>query len=161
MHTLSLGVFQQFILLVLHLLFAADAWAVRETTEIARLITSCLRLRAELFTWYRVESRAGRHHCQLQDLTQSMVGTSTHPVLHLKAAETNSFLVFLAVLIAKYAAALEQADVLVRMCRCLLRCVELIRLHSRRFPAEHIQEHTPNTHTHTHTRAQEGPAKVQ
>ena len=70
-------------------LIDVNAWDVGQgLTQEALVATSVLRLRAELFAWYRAEKQRRPAHLvhELRDLTPSMLGTRHCQVLHAKAA---------------------------------------------------------------------------
>ena len=93
LHTLHLGCFKAFCQTTLWLLVDTNAFQVNATTAESRLELSVMSLRHELFAWYS-EHRGQRQLYELTDLTPPMLGTSAHPHLSTKAAETGTLAEF-------------------------------------------------------------------
>jgi hypothetical protein len=97
LHTMHLGVFQSYILRVLWLLIQEDVWhTARGLPEDAAIETCVLRLRNDLYQWYRAQPLANplRPIYQLQDFGRSSIGSKANPILRAKAAESGSLLYF-------------------------------------------------------------------
>ena len=108
LHVLHLGVCKLFCSFALWALITADAWAAGETNDNTLLELSVMRLRMELFAWYKDERRRNPTQPlqELQNLTAKMLGTRTRPSLATKGAETGTLLRFVADLLRKRQAAL-------------------------------------------------------
>ena len=103
LHTLSLGVFQEFLaFLFAHMMYVDNVWRVAGPPETI-LRVSVKRLEAELFSWYATEERAGRIHTRVQCLAAGMFGSRAAPKCKLHGAETNGVLTFSLALLNKYA----------------------------------------------------------
>jgi len=129
LHTLNLGVMQLYCRHVLWRLLNASTWGPFEATAHERLVTACLSLRAELWSWHEERARAFPAE-NLTRLTPSMLGTPSDPKLKVKGAECWTFLLFLLAMVEKYKhklggdwAALHEAG------RCLERLVLTMRAH--------------------------------
>jgi hypothetical protein len=97
LHTMHLGVFHSYILKVMWLLIERDVWnAARGLAEHAATETCVLRLRNDLYQWYRSQAQANplRPIYQLQDFGRHSIGSKTKPILRAKAAESGSLLYF-------------------------------------------------------------------
>jgi hypothetical protein len=97
LHTMHLGIFQDYILAVVWQAFDADVWQCRgHLPDDAYFAQAALRLRAELFKWYREERirNPTQPLHQLGDLQLQMLGTREHKQLHAKAAESGTLVRF-------------------------------------------------------------------
>ena len=139
LHTLSLGIFQDFLAALFHKLFyIVNAWKVPSGRDNLRLL-SVARLQADLFSWYGDESRRGKEHTRIQHLEASLFWTFRSPTCNLHGAETNGMLEFGAVLTKRFAA--ELGDSMWRQCAVsLVRVKTLITEHRQVFPASAIQD---------------------
>lgn len=103
LHSQSLGVIKYFLAWLLWKLLDANAWAAQDTAAEARLETSVQRMKGELFKFYERESKSGRNHTRVQDLTSKMVGGSEdQPRLRLHGSEMNGILFFAGHLLQRY-----------------------------------------------------------
>lgn len=105
LHTFSLGVFQFFLGPLLWQLFLANAFRV-DAPASALGDASLNRLRELLSEWYTSESRQGRHHTKIQNITMGMIGTPSEPEMKLHAAETNGMVHFLSDVLDEYGSVL-------------------------------------------------------
>ena len=103
LHCLSLGCVQHFLAYFYWAMFGANAWSVTD----ARVPLSISALREELFTWYANESRAGRQHMRVQQITLTKFGSSTRPDFRFHGAETNGLLEFSLHLVGQRGGALK------------------------------------------------------
>ena len=104
LHTLFLGVIQEFVKTILWMHILAGAWcslAGRTEEEILKLST--LTLRTKLWNWYSSYHRANPlvSVTELQDLTTGMLGSRGHQALNTKGAETKFLLFFVVELLAE------------------------------------------------------------
>lgn len=139
MHTLSLGVYQNFLGHLFQAMFAANVWQLEGNME-NRIKMSCIRLRAQLFQWYAEEAQEGRVHTRVQNLLPQMFGSPQDPHLGLHAAETNGMLAFAYYHLGTFATSLPNHAKWARAAQALLRGLQLIRSHKEVFPPEAIQE---------------------
>jgi hypothetical protein len=93
LHSLSLGVFQTYLCMLVHELLVKNAWACQGAAA-AVFELGVGRLREDLFTWYESERKAGRKHTEVQKLTPSMLGSFSKGAFGLHGSETNTFLSF-------------------------------------------------------------------
>ena len=122
-------------------LLRKNVWGAPPDDNIdVRLLVSTPRLRLELFDWYRRERAAGRQHCQVQDFTPEMLGTSASPSLGLHGAETVSYLAFGECLLERYGAALgDDRAPCTAACTALNRIRVLTATYPRVFPPNEVQ----------------------
>jgi hypothetical protein len=143
-----LGVFPSFLGHFVWALLRANAWGVEGLPSMWPEL-GVTQLRAELWAWYKSESRASRNHTRLQNLTLSMLGTASEPDLRLHAAETNSFLEFCSAMFPHRAAALgASAAVWKRGLDSLMALLQVVRLPGPRIPASEIQRYCDAAVTH-------------
>ena len=145
LHSLSLGVFQFFVMAAIHILLQADVWETKETTEEARNAASIDRIRAELTEFYRSQKKKGINVTEITDLAPSTFGTARSPGCHLKAAETNHFMPYLDNLLARFSAVLPDPRGWQQASASLLKCLALIREHPQVFPVDAAEECPPRT----------------
>ena len=125
LHTLSLGIFQDFCGELVNTLIRLDAFPSAGSTEEARRLSAVAALQAQLFAFYAAEVKAGRTHTQVQRLDASMFGTDLLPACKLHGGETNGFLHFCEILIQKYRVLLSTPDLWLRLNYSLLRIYRL------------------------------------
>ena len=102
MHAFSLGIAKVFCAYFCWSFIDANVWgfpAVDDNTRVHGIVT---RLESRLFLWYSSERRAGHAVDSVEKLTVPMLGTREKPRLALQAAETNTFLRFVAQLLEEY-----------------------------------------------------------
>ena len=93
LHTLSLGIFQDLLGLLVWALMEANVWRVGGARD-ARLQLSVNRLDNELFRFYREQAQQGIQHSRAQRLEPQMCGSADAPRCGLHGGETNCFLAF-------------------------------------------------------------------
>lgn len=108
LHALSLGVFKFWTTRALHALFDANAFRALGGRP-AIIAQSVAAIRSGIFDWYTLESRRGREHTRLQDLTSGMVGETKDDALGLHGAETNGFMHYTLTLLDEHAACMDPA----------------------------------------------------
>ena len=108
LHAGSFGVFKAACERFTWSCFAANCWHVNEVSAEATLQTNAVRVRAELFAWYKTEERQGRMHNRVQDLVYHMFGSADEPDLRLHAGEMNGYLHFCLHLAQRFAQSLPQ-----------------------------------------------------
>jgi hypothetical protein len=99
LHTLHLGVFKHYVMLVLWFLidskYSMQPNVANSHTQEERFQLIVMRLRSELWAFYPLlEKRIGHEVTRLTDLTCSMLGENSHRKLKTKAAETRWLLPF-------------------------------------------------------------------
>ena len=127
---MQLGISQDYILDVCWQAFEADVWGVRgHLPEEAYLALASLRLRADLFVWYRRQriDHPGRPVYELGDLQLSMLGSRGHRALHAKAAESGTLLYFAVDYAELHSASLACGDALVNCGLGLRQYMEVTR----------------------------------
>ena len=143
LHCLSLGVFQNYLAIVVNMLFASNAWQTAESTAVGVAMVSCQLLSAELEAWYK--SDAGRGYTRIQNLAHTMFGSHNAPTCLLKGAETNGFLAFVVGTLLDRHRALEHWSDVKRAGVALLSLHRLIHEHPRVFPPSAVQSFVDNT----------------
>ena len=108
LHTLSLGIFQDFVGSLVWALVEANVWRVGVARD-ARLQLSVNRLENELFRFYREQAQQGIQHSRVQGLEPQMSGSADAPRCGLHVGETHGFLDFSLELIGRYEVNLPQA----------------------------------------------------
>jgi hypothetical protein len=96
LHCLNLGVYKAYCMTVLWRLILSNVWQVHCNTQDVLIQLSVLRMKQELFAWYKQEKKTtgARHIQELQDLTTRMLGTAGKHSLATKAAETGTLIKF-------------------------------------------------------------------
>ena len=143
LHTISLGVSQFFIVFVMHLFFAADAWGTRESTEDCRISSSLDQIRRELREYYRDQRAMGVNVTEITELSASTFGTLSSPACNFKGAETNHFMPYMHRLIVRFGGLLDDAPAVLQASSSLLRCVELLHEFPHTFPHDAIEDIPP------------------
>lgn len=97
LHTLHLGVFQQWCKHNVWLLLESSAWQKTSTTMEERHKQNVLCIRNELDNWYkdRHKEKPEEFLTRVHDLTVKMFGSRTDPAMKLSGTETWGFLLFL------------------------------------------------------------------
>ena len=121
LHTMHLGVFQDYILAVFWSCIKADLWRPlrrSDNSEDQVRHDSVLGMKGELFGphgWYASQKREfpNRPCHELQELTVDMLGTPAHPKLHAKAAESGTLCRFARYLAERHREKLASADALI------------------------------------------------
>ena len=130
-----------------HALVAGDAWSAWESNLSVRLQLSVLRAQAELVTWLKSRSRAGREITDIV-LVPETFGSRASPKCALKGGQTNWMLEWLVSSVFPRCGDSMFGDD-GRDIRGaggnLLRLLELIRLHPVSFPMGHVQEFHDNS----------------
>lgn len=130
MHTLHLGIFQDFILTVIWNIFDADVWRLKGTlSDDAYLAHAALVLRGRLFQWYRDEKRRfpEKPLYELPDLTLANLGTRDRPALSSKAAESGTLVAFAFHLASVHRESLSRGPALVQAGRGLMDYLRITR----------------------------------
>ena len=94
LHVFSLGLVRSYNGWVVWALVERNAWGVQDTTRPGKLISSTVKLRAELFKWYPAEAAVGNHWSRVQNLKPGMFGDYGSPSLALYGSEGNVFFTF-------------------------------------------------------------------
>jgi hypothetical protein len=135
MHTMHLGIFQDFILAVFWQAFDADVWGVHgHLPEEAYLAQASLLLRADLFVWYRQQRLdfPDRPLHEMADLQLTMLGSRDRKALHAKAAESGTLMYFAFDMAVRHSAVLAGGSALVDCGRGLVQYMEVTRSSSLR-----------------------------
>jgi hypothetical protein len=130
LHTLHLGVFQDYIGAVVWALFDTDVWNMREgLTDDSYHQKAALRLKAELFAWYRKTRKLNPEKplYQMGDLQLTMLGTRDKPGISAKAAESGTLLAFAFDLAKLYRLVLPHGSALVGAGEALMKYMEVTR----------------------------------
>ena len=136
LHTLSLGVFQDYLAsLVAYLFYDVGIYASQGTSG-GILQASVQQLEHELFRWYAAERQQGHSHTEVQRLKASMFGSPDEPVCHLHGSETNGFLKFGVHLLGVHGI----TGPWLTAGRALLQVYELIKAHPHNMQPAAIQE---------------------
>lgn len=139
MHTMSLGVFGDFVAKLLQQLVANNAWAVQGSPDVRRQL-SFQRLEHELFQWYKAEAARGVFHSRVQRLEPSMMGKPDAPACNLHAGETNGFVAFSEVLVQRYGHVLADRRVWQETAAQVQRVKELCDMVPQMFKQCHSQD---------------------
>lgn len=143
LHTLHLGVMQEFAKLALWTMLLSGVWGGLERTEGEAFQVAVLCLRAELFAWYKTFSvqHPTEILTRLADLTPKMLGTPDRRKLKTKGAETYGVLCFLDHALRKYAAAIgADSTRLLEGATTLLRFMSICRTSGKVLTAAQQQE---------------------
>jgi hypothetical protein len=143
LHTMSLGIFQEFVGGLVQALIAVNAWGIPPTTGDVQKRLSMSRLQSGLFSFYAEQARNGIVHTAVQRLDETMFGTRAEPKCKLHGAETNGMLAYCEVLIHEFRAVLQLASTWKRVCKSLLRMKALCDMEASMFKAVHVQEPRP------------------
>ena len=133
LHTLYLGVYKSVCIAIFWSIILSDALEVGLTAEV-RFEHTVMRIRHELWTWYKVKrrERPGEKFYELSDFTPNMLGTATHRCLSTKAAETGTLLEFARDLAHRLVHRLgETGPHLVRAANALVEMRDIMRFSSR------------------------------
>ena len=126
LHLLYLGVFQRYLARLLYRLFRADVWSVGQTTEGARMSLSVLRLREELFAWYREQER--QHPDKILNNVANLTnGMFVGLACELKGVETGAPFEFAVGLAERHRGAIEHGMELWRAGQALTSMLDLMR----------------------------------
>jgi hypothetical protein len=93
LHTLSLGIFQDYGAALMGRLFDANVWKCPGNID-ARIKLSVGHIENDLFAFYAAEAKAGRNHSRVQRLDYGMFVKGGAYSLSLHGSETNGFLCF-------------------------------------------------------------------
>lgn len=151
LHTLYLGPMLSFCRKVVWVLLLGGIWGILETTVSEQIITGILRLRNELFAWYKARAKLFpmENLTRIADLTPKMFGTEAEPKLKTKAMETFGMMLFLIDMLVKYAATIgDDAGRFAEAGRMLERYVEIVKGSPVKMSVSAIQELslTPPSH---------------
>jgi hypothetical protein len=78
LHTLSLGVFQFFLAVLLWRFLLLNPWKL-DGPPASWPERGLNHFRSLLFLWYNREEQLGRNHTRVQNLTSGMIGTAEKP----------------------------------------------------------------------------------
>ena len=120
LHTLSLGIFQDFLGELVNHLIDQNAWQVPGAASVCRKL-SVSRLQAGLFAFCSAQRQQGIAYSEVQRLDDTMFGKSGSPKCKLHGAETNGLLQFASTLIAQFEPLFAQPRIWQRTCQALLR----------------------------------------
>lgn len=132
LHTLHLGIMNRYVCCCIWSFFAADIWHVRAagaaTTEAEATQLNVLRLRADLWDWYRARQRShpSENLTRLEDITPGMLGSAAAPLLKAKGAETKGLLFYVVGRLGQHATNVERGMVLKAAGEELIKFLELI-----------------------------------
>jgi len=132
LHTLHLGVFADFVLAVLWCCLNNDVWSLRRPGEAedAYLQRACLRLRAEIFAWYKAE-KARTPETPLYELQDVDIGLirdkKGKPRLDAKAAQTGTLLLFAVHATRAYLSTVPRGPALAAAGDCLVTYLRITR----------------------------------
>lgn len=139
MHTLSLGIFQDFLASLIQALIAVNAWGVSGGVVVRRQL-SVQNLERELVEFYH--SPAGVGVTRVQRLDPQMFGDGASPTCKLHAAETNGLLKFSLRLIQHRGVGLSNLSVWKALAADLWRLKELCDLPPQQFVPTNAQVFT-------------------
>ena len=140
LHTLSLGIFQDFIGAFVNTLIQLNVWHCPGNLEPCRRFSFC-RFEADLRQFYRDERQLGVFHSQVQRLDPNLFGTSEKPLCMLHGGETNGFLAYCVKLVDKFEHQLASPQVWRRACKSLLRMRDLCTINTADWdPTAHTEE---------------------
>jgi hypothetical protein len=141
LHTLHLGVFQDYVLTVLWACIEEDIWGARAgKPQEQHCLESALKLKGLLFSWYASEKRdRDRPVYELADFTLATIGTVGRPSLSAKAAESGTLLRFALWMAERNCALLQRGAALVAAGRGLVGYLDLTRSRPMRFEARDRQ----------------------
>lgn len=138
LHTMHLGVFQDFILAVLWKLVDCEAFHPRGgLPDDAHCAAAALALRTRLFSWCRAEKQRepGKPLYEMADFTLSTIGTRDRPALAAKAAESGTLLMWAHSLATEYQRALPSGRALVECGKGLVEYMQVTRQSDLRMSA--------------------------
>jgi hypothetical protein len=132
MHTCHLGVFGDFVIVVCWFCLDNDVWSLRQAGEAedVYLQRACLRLRAEIFGWYKAERQRnpGTPLYEVQDVDLSLFrNKSGGRRLDAKAAESGTLMYFAVHAAKKLLPDLPQCSALIAAGDCLLQYMRITR----------------------------------
>ena len=132
LHTMHLGVFQDFIGAAMWALINSEALDVRDAAQVTaeeHATMAVQLLRGELMQWYKRQraTNPGRPCYELQDLTVGMLGSKSKPTMKAKAGECGTMLYFSADMVEKHKDKLARGAFLVTAGRALVRYMEITR----------------------------------
>ena len=136
LHSMSLGIFQNFLGALFHWLFLDRGLYASRGTRSAIMSLSVQRLEEALFRWYTSQQQQGYHHTPVQRLRVGMFGTSDHPACDLHGSETNGVLLFAVDLLREH----EMAGPWLSAAECLKDLYIMIKGHDHIMPPAIIQE---------------------
>ena len=140
LHCLDLGVFKNFCMELFWALLIANAWHIEAPDQETRDRLSVLRLRSQLFDWYK--RSVSDNKSKLQNLTLKMLGKRTQRRLKTKAAETRVLLKFCVFLCNEHAKVLgSDAKLWKEAAEDLVRFVGIMEEHERNLPQDAIQDY--------------------
>ena len=150
MHTLSLGVFQNWGAHCFHALVKVDAWKTGAVDYSTRLTLSIYRFSLVLQSWVREQNQQfGRNLTEAGNLKGDMFGTSTRPKFALKAGETNAFLEYVVSILPEHVPSLgDKGPLILRSGRNLFELLRIIRAHPKRATASACQDFHRNAKSH-------------
>ena len=142
LHAMNLGVLQNFCAYALWRLAESNVYDLDRSTKPEYLVMFCLRLKRDLFEWYRVHENefAPEDRSRLVDLVPTMLGDEHSPSLKTKAAETRMLVWFCGDMINEHSARIPDAVVWVRACDALKRMLIVFKSQPRVVAAAAAQD---------------------
>ena len=143
MHTIFLGVAQEFVVWVFWFLIDANAFDLQTTRSDGHIQLSVAQLRDRLWDWY---AKFEYEHpdvslTRVQDLTAGMLGTRARKKLHTKAMETRWLVPFAVDMLARFQAKLgSRVAPLLAIGRALLGLIDIMATTKRAMPAADAQK---------------------
>lgn len=143
LHTFNLGVVQAYCKVAIWRVLDGVQWRGPLTNAEERLGAALVCLKSDLRAFYR---RHGQEHptehlTMVNDISMKMVGTRSSPVLHMSAAESYGFALYLADALGRFRASVGQdAEVLREAGVCLARVQRLSRTTFGKVPPAVLQE---------------------
>lgn len=131
LHTMHLGVFQDFVSRALWALLDKDVWnSSPGATEEVKRKAGAIHLRHDLFAYYGEEKRTrpDRPCYELQDFSLRSLGTRTKPMLRAKGAESGTLVRFAYKQLLKHWRALDRGAALKTCGKALVAYLNITRL---------------------------------
>lgn len=142
LHTLHLGIFQDFVLAALWQIIEQDVFGERGgLSEDAYTAKVALVLRSRLFGWYRMEKKKNpaKPLYELADFGLATIGSKDKPALAAKAAESGTLVAWARSLVAQYRHQLPRGPALAHCGDALVEYMEATRAASLRMSARQRQ----------------------
>ena len=126
LHTMHLGVFQDYVATAMWRMIQADVWHVGGNDASAHH-RSGQRIRTELFNWYKQQRKdnPARPCYEIQDFSLGVLGTVDNPKLRAQAAESGTLLYFAVDQVAQFAGMLDDSGALLHAGRALVRYMDI------------------------------------
>ena len=144
LHCLYLGTALEYCCSALWMLIREDVFETESTTIYERQCLSTLRIRNELWQWYKDQRKTCKKKLtELENLVPTMLGTSKKPALSTKGAETKCLIPFCKFMLDQYQDKLGANGRALSQCgEALMRMVEIMTSAPFNMPAQECHKLT-------------------